>query len=576
MGILDVFSKNKLENPWDKYYTEEELNFEIPDKTMYEFVLESRKKYPKYKAIQYFNRKISYKELIDKIDKVAKSFTYYNIKKGDIVTICMPNTPEVLISLYALNKIGAIAHMLHPLSAETEIKDAVNKTHSKLLLVIDMNYSKIKNIIDETKLEKVVFISAANSMKTFMHIGYNLTRKRKYEKYPKNNKYISWNNFYFKYLKIKDIEIPKLGADTPAVILNSGGTSGKPKYVVIANKAFNVSAIQEKIALKKLVPGDSTIAIMPNFHGFGLSVCMHTPLSFGFYTILIPQFDSRKFDIMINKYKPTTILGVPTLYEALISNNNIKNFDLSYMKYVVSGGDQISKNLETKINEYLKKHNCKAYIAQGYGLTEGLAAVSLCFDDKNKSGSIGLPLPKNRIKIIDPATRKKVKIGEIGEICINGPTVMQGYLDEESETNDALQVHSDNKVWLHTGDMGHMDEDGFLYYDQRIKRLIITSGYNVYPSHIEEVIERHPDVLQCTVVSMPHPYKVNVPKAFIVLKDGRNASLFKKLEIKDYCKKNLSHYMCPYKFVFRKALPKTKLGKIDFKSLQDDDGDDDY
>ena len=153
---------------------------------------------------------------------------------------------------------------------------------------------------------------------------------------------------------------------------------------------------------------------------------------------------------------------------------------------------------------------------------------------------------------------------------------MQGYLDEESETNDALQVHSDNKVWLHTGDMGHMDEDGFLYYDQRIKRLIITSGYNVYPSHIEEVIERHPDVLQCTVVSMPHPYKVNVPKAFIVLKDGRNASLFKKLEIKDYCKKNLSHYMCPYKFVFRKALPKTKLGKIDFKSLQDDDGDDDY
>ncbi len=574
MGILDLLSIGKIKEPWDKYYTKEELNFKIPNKTMYEFVLESKNKYPNNRAIQYFNKKITYKKLIDKIDKMARTFTYYDIKKGDIVTICMPNTPEVLISLYALNKIGAVAHMLHPLSAEEEIKDAVNKTKSKILLIIDMNYTKIKNIIDDTDIFKVVFIKASDSMDIVTHIGYNLTKK-KYLKYPKTEKYISWKRFYKKYKKQKNIEIPELDKESAAVILNSGGTSGKPKYVVIPNKAFNASAIQEKIALKKLVPGDSTIAIMPNFHGFGLSVCMHTPLSFGFYTILIPQFDSRKFDVMLNKYKPSTILGVPTLYEALIKSNNVKNLDLSYMKYVVSGGDTINKNLEEKINKYLKQHNCDTKITQGYGLTEGLAAVSLCFDDKNKSGSIGIPLPTNHIKIIDPATRKRVKPNVIGEICISGPTIMKGYFLEEAETNDALQVHSDSRVWLHTGDMGHMDSDGFLYYDQRIKRLIITSGYNVYPSHIEEVIEKHPDVLQCTVVSMPHPYKVNVPKAFIVLREGKTASIIKKLEIKDYCKKNLAHYMCPYKIVFRKSLPKTKLGKIDFKTLQDDDGDDD-
>lgn len=577
MGILDLFrSEKKFVEPWSKYYTKDEMNYEIPNKTMYDFVLDSAKTYPNNFAYQYMGKNIKYKKFIKQIDKTAKSFVYYGIKKGDIITICMPNTPEAIITLYALNKIGAIAYMTHPLSAEEEIKDYVNKTNSKILIIIDMNYSKIKKIIKYTNLKKVVFVSAANSMKLYMHIGYNLTKKRKYEKYPNKKPYESWNSFIRKSKKVRRIKKPLLDKETPAVILNSGGTSGKPKCVVIKNKAFNVSAIQEKIALKKLIPGDSTLAIMPNFHGFGLSVCMHTPLSFGFKTILVPQFNSKKFDILINQTKPTTILGVPTIYEALIKNNNVKNLNLSYMKYIVSGGDQINSELEKKINNYLDQHNCKSKITQGYGLSESLAAVTLCYDDKNKEGSIGIPLPKNHIKIIDIATRETVPYKTVGEICVNGPTIMKGYLSDESETNEALQVHSDNHVWLHTGDMGYMDSDGFLYYTQRIKRMIITSGYNVYPSHIEEIIEKHPDVLQCTVVGMPHPYKVQVPKAFIVLKDGKNASLLKKLEIKEYCKKNLSHYMCPYKYVFRKALPKTRLGKIDFKTLQEDDGDDEY
>ena len=379
------------------------------------------------------------------------------------------------------------------------------------------------------------------------------------------------------YLKIYlyMIFLSKYGKDTPAVIIHSGGTSGKPKNVVIQNRAFILGALQEKISLKRLVPGDCCLAIMPNFHGFGLSVCMHTPLALGCYTILIPQFDSKKFDIMFKKKKPSCVLGVPTLFEALISNTNVKKLDLSNLKYVISGGDILSKSLEDRVNKYLKEHNSKAHITQGYGLSESLAAVCLASDDVNKSGSVGIPLAGNQIKIIDSATRETKEYGEVGEICIHSKAFMKGYLNEESETNTALQIHKDGHIWLHTGDLGYMDSDGFVFYKGRIKRMIITSGYNVYPSHIEEVIESHESVLQCSVVGVPHPYKQEVPKAFIVLNSGYFSILVKD-EIKEYCKKKLAKYMIPAEFVFRKRLPKTKLGKVDFKTLQEDTrGDDD-
>lgn len=577
MNIFNLFFKNKkIDKPWSKYYTDDELNFKIPNETMYDVVKESSRKYPNNIAYEYFGRSFKYKKLIKQIDKCAKAFNYYGVKKGEIVTICSPNIPEALICVYALNKLGAIAHMVHPLSAQEEIKDAVNDTKSRILLVIDLDYEKLNNVINSTRLEHVVVLCAADSMNVFMHLGYNLTKKSQYKRYPHRKPYISWKKFMRKSHNNKRMKLPFLDRNTPAVILHSGGTSGKPKYVVIPNRSFNTSAIQTgHIALKKLRPGDSTLAIMPNFHGFGLSVCMHTPLTFGCKTILIPQFDAKKFDILMNKTKPSIVLGVPTLFEALINSNNVKDLDLSYLKYIVSGGDSLNKALEERINKYLHEHNANINIVQGYGLSEGLAAVALCFDEAYKPGSIGIPLARNSIKIIDPATRDVVPYGTIGEICVNGPSVMLGYLNNENETNEALQMHDDGRVWLHTGDMGHMDEDGFLFYDQRMKRMIVTSGYNVFPSHIEEVIERHPDVLQCTVVAMKHPYKMEVPKAFIVLKDGKSASIFKKMNIKEYCKKNLVHYMCPYKYVFRKALPKTKLGKIDFKTLQDDNGDDD-
>lgn len=576
MSIFNIFrKKKKLDAPWAKYYTKEDLRYKIPDITMYEQIVNSTKKYPNNIAIQYMGKKINYMTFLKKINICAKGFHKLGIKKGDIVTILLPNIPEVLISIYALNKLGAIANMTHPLSAEEEIKETIKSTKSRYLIIYDAQYGKIKDFIEDTDIKQVIFVSPGDSLNIIKGIVYNISQLNKFEHHPKSDIYIDWKRFMLESAFSKEIrDIEKLGKNTPAIIIHSGGTSGTPKNVVIQNRAFIFAAKGEEIDLIRLNQGDSALAIMPNFHGFGLSVLMYTPLALGCSTILVPKFDAKKFDVLFKKTKPTCVLGVPTLFEALADSNNVKNLDLSFLKYVISGGDLLPEHLEDKINKYLKEHNSEARITQGYGLSEALACVTMAHDDVNKSGSVGIPLAGNHIKIIDD-NRKTVPYGETGEIVINSKALMMGYLNNEEETNKALQIHDDGHVWLHTGDLGCMDEDGFLYYKGRIKRMIITSGYNVYPSHIEEIIEKHPEVLQCTVIGIPHPYKQQVPKAFVVLKEGKHSLLIKQ-ELKSYCKKNMAKYMIPYEIVIRKNLPKTKLGKVDFKVLQNDTGEDEY
>lgn len=575
--IFNFFNiKKKIPAPWKKYYNDGDMNIKIPNLTMYNQLKNISIKFPNNVAIEYFGNNIKYKTLLKRIDNCALCFKKYGVRKGNIVSICLPNVPEALIALYALNKIGAIANMIHPLSAEQEIKESLLSTNSNYLIIIDMCYSKIKDIINSTKVKKVIYVSPSNSFVWYLKLPYKITNRKKYEHYKKNQNNISWNKFYLNYLFVnkKDIKFKKNGKNTPAVILHSGGTSGKPKNVVIQNRAFILLTLQEEKVLKKLNVGDSCLAIMPNFHGFGLGVSMHAQLCSGVKVILIPQFDSKKFDVLLDKTKPQLVFGVPTLFEALKNSNNIKKLDLSCLKYVVSGGDSLPKTLEDEVNSFLEEHNSSVKLTQGYGMSEALSAVTLAFDNINKSGSIGIPLPGNYVKIIDPSTRNSLKFNSVGEICITNKALMLGYLNNETETNNALQIHDDGHIWLHTGDLGSMDEDGFIFYKGRIKRMIISSGYNIFPSHIEDIIESHPAVLQCTVVGMKHPYKKEVPKAYIVLKEGFHG-LFIKQKIKEYCTKNLEYHMIPYKFVYRKNLPKTKIGKVDFKKLMEDNEEDD-
>lgn len=568
MNVVNLIRQKMMKTPWTKYYKKEDRKIKIEDITIYQMLVKNNASRDKNVAINYYGTLITYKELFYKINQAANAFRSQGIRRGDIVTICMPNTPEALIAFYAINKIGAVANMIHPLSGEQEIKNYLISTHSVMLIMIDICYEKVKNVIKETDVYKTIVTSASDSMGFLLTFGYQVTQGYKIKKPKRSEEYVYWKDFIRKGLNYRDTAEITIGKDTPAVILHSGGTTGNPKGIVLSNGNFNALSTQAKIAFSEVGPKDKVLAIMPIFHGFGLGVSISAPLALGCEVILVPQFNAKKFDKLLEKYKPNILFGVPTLFEALINTNN-EHLNLSMVKYVISGGDSLSPALERRINVFLANHKARIQISQGYGMTESLAAVAVAFGKANKPGSIGIPLPSNYIKIVKPRTQDEVPYGEDGEICISGPTVMLGYLDNEKETNEMLQIHKDGLIWLHTGDMGTMDEDGVIFYRQRIKRMIISSGYNIYPAHVEQVIEEHPAVLKCTVVGIPHPYKIEVPKAYIVLKNGYKPLSVRK-SIREHCKKNLAAYAIPYEFEYRKSLPKTLIGKVDFKKLQEE------
>ena len=569
MKVINLIKQKLIKTPWAKYYKKEDLKLKVPDISMYEALKEVVLKYESRTAINYFGKKLSYREFLNLIDKAALAFRSQGVRRGDIVTICMPNTPEAMIAFYAINKIGAISNMIHPLSGEVEIKEYLTSTNSVMLVMIDVCYDKVKNIIKDTSVYKTIVVSARDSMPFFTGLGYQISQGFKIKGPTKSEAYLYWNDFLKKASGYNNLLDIKISRDDPAVILHSGGTTGKPKGIILSNGNFNALTEQAKIVFNDVEVGDRVLGIMPIFHGFGLGVSTIGPFILGCELIMVPQFNAKKFDKLLEKYKPNVIFGVPTLYEALAGTKN-DYLDLSGLKYAISGGDSLSRNLIKRVNDYLSSHNAKIKISQGYGMTESLAAVALSYGEAYREDSIGIPFPGNYIKIVTPETQEEVPYGEDGEICISGPTVMLGYLDNEKETNEMLQIHKDGMIWLHTGDIGMMDSNGILYYKQRLKRLIISSGYNIYPSHIEEVIEGHPSVLKCSVIGIPHPYKVEVPKAFIVLKNDYNP-LTVKASIKEYCKKNLASYAIPKEFEFRKSLPKTLIGKVDFKKLREEE-----
>ena len=578
MGILDMkfFSligfKKKPKARWAKYYSKKEMNLDIPNISIYQYLKNKslENNYNDNVALEYFGTKITFGELFRKIDKTARALRSQGVRRGDVVTVLSANIPEALYSFYALNKIGAVANMVHPLSGENEIKEALQRYSTAMLIAMDVSYEKIKNILSDTEVYKTIIISAKDSMNPLLKIGYEITQGHKVEKPKKSNKnYMYWKDFIAtgeNYTGDKVAEITK--RDTPAVILHSGGTTGTPKGIVLSNGNFNAAAIQAGTVMSSVTCQDSVLAIMPIFHGFGLSVSINDVLSLGAKVILIPTFKAGEFDKLLTKHKPSILVGVPTLFEALMSNERMENVNLAHVKLIVSGGDTLNKARIKKLNDFLHDHGANASLLQGYGMTEAVAAVCIDPQFAQRPGTIGIPFPSNYIKIVKPGTHEEADIDEDGELCICGPTVMLGYYNNEKETNDALHIHDDGNVWLHSGDIASMDKDGYITYKQRLKRMIVTSGYNVYPSQIEEVIERHEAVMDCSVIGIPHPYKVEVAKAYIALKQGYKDTPKLREELLELCKKNLAAYSVPKEFEFRKSLPKTLIGKVDFRKLQ--------
>ncbi len=561
---------NKIKTPWYKFYDGINKNLKYPNISVYKMLEKSAQKHPDNISYNYYGTKGKYKNLIYEINRCAKAFKVMGINYKDRVSICMPNTPEAIIAFYALNKIGAIANMIHPLSAEEEIKHFCNVTNSQYIITIDIAFNKINHIFESTVLKKCIIVSAKDSMPLYMKIGYQLTKGRKV-KLEKNDFSLSWKEFINLGKNYNNKIRENFKGNDVAAILYSGGTSGYPKGIELTNMNFNALAMQSFEACGCLKEKDKGLAIMPIFHGFGLGICIHTVQYFGGTSILLPQFTVKTFGTLIKRYKPNIIAGVPTLYEALLKNPKMKKCNLSFIKCAISGGDTLSVNLKKKVDKFFQEHGADIQIREGYGLTECVTGSCLTPMKYYKEGSIGIPYPDMYYKIVKPNTEEEVQYNIDGEIVISGPTVMKGYLNDQKETNAVLKKHNDGRVWLYTGDLGYMDKDGFVYFKQRLKRVIVSSGYCLYPQYIENVIDSNPNVLMSCVIGIDHPYKIQVAKAFIVLRDGYEKKDEILKEIKECCEKKLAKYSWPYEYEFRNELPRTLVGKVAYSKLEEEE-----
>ena len=571
--------KNKKDNyPWYKFYNDVPKHLEYPEGSMIDFLLETALKYPHNYAYQYFNNKCTYKDFMEQIEACARSLKTLGVKEDDVVSICMPNTPQALIMFYAVNMVGAIANMIHPLSSEKEIEMYLNKSKSTVIFTLDMNYKKVINIINNTKVTKVIIGSAGDDLKGLKKTLYSIFNaditkaKKKIEavflKAFQNREVLSYkkfiqkgNNYY------EDVWTSRKGSD-PAAILYSGGTSGIPKGILLSNLNFNALAKQAYYMCAPVKAGDSILSIMPIFHGFGLGVCLHTCLCIGMKCILVPKLNAKKLVKQIRKLRPNFFVGVPTLFEAVTKTKKIKAGDFSSVTTIISGGDVMDEENLKRYNEFFNKYGSKAKIRIGYGLTEAVAATCLCPTNGHRPNSIGIPFPDVIYKIVEIGTTKEAKPNTDGEICICAPNVMMGYLNEEEETKKTLKEHKDGKIWLHTGDIGSMDEDGYVYFKSRLKRIIITSGYNVYPSYIENIINKHEYVSSCSVIGVPDSYRGQRVKAYVVLKKEVKITEEVEKELKEHCQKYIAKYAIPREFEFKKELPKTLVGKIAYTVLE--------
>ncbi|MDO4612304.1 MAG: class I adenylate-forming enzyme family protein [Candidatus Saccharibacteria bacterium] len=556
--------------PWLKHYEEEGLpeSLEYPDCSMVDMVLQSAEKWPDNIAYSYYGHKVTYKNFVRKIEQAARALKNYGVKEGDRVTICMPNTPEGITMVYAVNMVGAVCNMVHPLSSEKEIEYYIKVSESKYVLVIDAVFEKIYRVRDS--LERIIVVRPSDGLGFLKKKLYQTLHVKKPVIPSSDSRVVLWEDFIANSYFYQGNYHEERGANDLAAILYSGGTTGAPKGVMLSNLNFNSLGIQATTVIKQAVPGATILSILPIFHGFGLGVSIHTPLCKGLCCVLVPAFSHKQFADLIKKNQPNLITGVPTLYEALL-NTKLKPDDLECLGAAICGGDALNQTLRNKINDYLKAHGSSAKIRVGYGLTEGTAAVCLSPEDSAENGIIGVPFPDTYLKIVKPDTFTTAEKGEEGEICVSGPTVMMGYLKNDVETANSLRVHEDGRLWLHTGDMGCLKKDNFFYFAQRLKRMIISSGYNVYPTHLESIINSHEAVLTSTVIGIEHKYKGQVPKAFIVLKPGYKAGKRLESEIRELLERNVPIYALPAAYEFRDKLPTTLVGKVAFKRLEEEE-----
>lgn len=565
MAEKELTGYPSIDKPWLKYYTEEAINASLPECTIYEYLWENNKDHLDDVALIYFGKKITYGELFENIEKTTKAFAYLGIKNGDMVAICSVATPELIYSMYALNRLGAVANILEPRNNAERILDYLKLTDSKFMVMIDKCYPKINSIIDDSPLEKVIVISPTETANLITKIGANFkSEKVKYNK----KQYIGWKDF----LKFSaDYTAATYEKDKAAIVIYTGGTTGIPKGVLLSNDAMNAVAYNMSNLDDLFKRHKKFLNVMPPFIAYGVTCGIHMPLVCGMVVTVVSNFTPEKLASYILKHKPNSLMGVPAHYDMVSKNPIMMNQDLSFLECCGAGGDAFNPSIEKSVNEFLMSHNAPYKVSKGYGMTEACSAETACYTNHNKDGSVGIPFCKNTAAIFKPDSEEELPYNEIGEICFNTPSRMLGYVKNESETAKVIKTHKDGKVWIHTNDLGYIDEDGFVFIVGRIKRMVVKpDGHNVFPSAVEAVICSHPAVDSCSVVGKKAVgTNGKFPFAFVVLKPeykGQENKIQEELV-------NLGLQKMPereqaefYRFIDK--LPLTPIGKVDYRALE--------
>jgi long-chain acyl-CoA synthetase len=560
------------EKVWMKYYDPSVRNTDIPRMKIYSLLKEYNQERLQETALYYYGTRITVKKLIQRIDECADAFAALGVKQGDTVSMLSASTPESIIALYALNKIGATLNAIDPRLDKKGIARMIKASGSKILVVIDMAYPKVAAIYSDIKQEHIIVQNPSTSLPLVKKIALKLVNKSLIP-YGKGG-VISWDSFIEGAKNGMAIEAPYVG-DATVAITYTGGTTGFPKGVMLTNDSINAVAYNFRHAGIIHEDGQRFLGIMPIFSSYGLVCGIHMPLTMGTELALIPRFYPLKMGEYIKKYKPHHMIATPAFYEILINSEEMKNFDLSFVLTLGSGGDSMNAGLEIKMQEFMNTHGIRYPLAQGYGMSEVSAAATFCVNDRYKKGSVGIPCIATVIGIFDPETGEELGYGEEGEVCITGDTMMKGYFNNKAETDHVMRKHADGKVWIHSGDIGYIDEDGFVFIKGRVKRMITRfDGHKVFPVTIESFIAEHELVHSCSVIAVDDRERMQgqYPMAVVELVAGIDVSRRDAIsrEIYDLCQEHLEERGRPVAVVCVNEIPLTGVGKNDYRQLEKD------
>lgn len=568
-----------IDKPWQKYYSKEAITASIPELTAYQYMVSQNEDNLSTKAIMYYGKRISYKNYIDMIDETARRLYNLGVTEGEVVTVMSVANPELEILFYALNKLGAVINLIDVRSDYKQIKKYLMEVKSSEVVVMDNFLPEFDKCMEDEDIdnivENVITLSPYNSVLfPFNVLAEKKSRKEnstlysKIDEIKKKNKYMTWNDLMSVH-KYRYPRYPRYKKNMVAALVHTGGTTGVPKTVKLSNENFNAMAIQYKSLNANYNKGDTFLNGIVPFVAYGIVVTIHMPMCLGMTNIIAPILSPKEFTEFMIKYKPNHTITVPTYVEHFVHDKKADSMNWKCLKNLGIGGDYFSEQSEIYVNEFLKNHGSSSIAEKGYGMTENSSTAGVCLVGVNKTSSLGIPLPLNTYGIFERGTDKELKYGEEGEICITGPTEMLGYLDNEEEESKVIKIHSDGKKWIHSEDVGIIDEDGFLFFKGRYKRLIPHGGFKLYPSYIEGVIMKHPDIDNCCVISIPDKVYGASPEAHVVIKKDSVSELKKlKEELIKLCQDKLPSYSQPEDFIFEEDLPLTSVGKVDYKKVE--------